>query len=186
MHGDTLIEFLQRALEARVLHGAVSEDSVTLTEEDPKGRMEVTIDAIDMPFVVVKPQQVGHLGCTRGREMRWVCDYLVICGSSGQRCSAVFVELKKTLGPRSRATEQLRRSLPLLRYLEALYAVDSGTSEVPANVGYVVFYERGVRLDKQITRGGQVARKLKHRGIEAWALMVPGPFRLGQLPVSYA
>ena len=177
---ETLIGFLGRVLTTGVVHVANPDDSVTLVEEDPNGRMEVTVDAIEEPFVVVKPQQMSHLACTTGPKIRWVCDYLIIL-----RCEdhlrAVFVELKKTFRYGSNAPEQLRRSLPLLRYLEAIYSVDSQTPEDRTKVAYAVVYERGPRLDKQVTRPKRKLELMSHENIDIVTLLGSGPFGIEEM-----
>jgi len=166
---ETLVEFLQRVLAPGVVHPANADDSVTLVEDDPNVFMEVAVSAIEGPFIVVRPQQMGHLTCTRGKRIRWVCDYLIILGC-GDECSAVFVELKKTFGYRNKAPEQLRRSLPLLRYLEALYSVESRRTDEPARVAYAVVYEKGRRFNKQGTRPMPYPEMVRHEQIDVAAL----------------
>ncbi len=177
---ETLVEFLQRVLTPGVLHPPNPDDSVTLVEDDPNVLMEVAVSTVEEPFIVIKPQQMSHLACTTGEKLRWVCDYLIILGYEG-RYSAVFVELKKTFGYRSRALEQLRRSLPLLRYLEALYSVESQRNDQPAEVVYAIVYETGRRFDKQGTRPRPYPEIVRHEDIDVAALSATRALRIPEL-----
>lgn len=88
----------------------------------------------------------------------------------GTQDSALFVELKKTLGDRATdGHEQLRRSLPILRYLETMCAIhfNAMASRRSALVRYALIGNRGSRrLDKQRVRARGAPRVEPYKGIQ--------------------
>ena len=87
--------------------------------------MEVALTVGDAE---VTPVHLAKFGVSRVADGPWKssCDYLLVCeAASGTH--VILVELKKTLAEEdSKAKEQLRRSLPVWRYPDALCLVEAG------------------------------------------------------------
>ncbi len=147
----TIGPLLRKMLDDKAL-GVREEDGVIVLEER-KAQMEVALTVGDAE---VTPVHLAKFGVSRVADGPWKssCDYLLVCeAASGTH--VILVELKKTLAEEdSKAKEQLRRSLPLWRYLDALCLVEAGGSrdgDIP--VSYVAVFERAaLRFRKQTAR----------------------------------
>ena len=86
------------------------------------------------------------------------CDYALFV-SRDDREEALLIEMKKTRKNHSSPFAQLRQSVPILEYLDALARIealpdDDPAKTTPVKIHYAVLYERdGRNLDKQPTRG---------------------------------
>lgn len=126
-------------------------DTVFLVEKDDNVDMTVEIIGVPETVVIVLPQEVKHLQCLARRGLKYICDYLLLF-QSDDRCHAIFVELKKTLTDEDRPREQLRRTLPLFRYILSVFNVDSGSMlpESRFEVNYFLFGQQpNPHWDKQ-------------------------------------
>ena len=95
---------------------------------DAKMCFEVT--NLPISSTVVKIGLLNHLAGVRDdiRELKSICDYLLVIPNENQnQWSAVLIEMKKTLmgekKPEKKPKEQLRRSIPVVKYLESLCAI---------------------------------------------------------------
>ena len=80
-----------------------------------------------------------------------ICDYILI-NEGADDCEVVMVELKSTLQKRQDGLEQLRRSLPIAKYLLAVCEVESQRTW-PCRFRYALVAEKRTnRLDKQPIR----------------------------------
>ena len=124
--------------------------SKALTQPAPEGYvrlrqakvMEVEVGDLRPDVTVIALEKLGRLSGLKRGEWLQTCDYLLVFSQGGQN-HAVFVELKKTLDEeRSKAMEQLRRSLPLLDYLLSVCKIhfDGATSRIA--VRYLLIGER--------------------------------------------
>ena len=59
----------------------------------------------------------------RGRSWNKICDYMLVDEGAAD-CAITMVELKTTLQNRSEGLEQLRRSLPMAKYLLTVCEVE--------------------------------------------------------------
>ncbi len=71
--------------------------------------------------VAVRVDAIQHLKALASKDrLKLVCDYLLVGGADGDAdTQAMLLELKRTVGYDSKPREQLRRSLPILRYLQS-------------------------------------------------------------------
>ena len=150
----------------RQLAAILKEDLVDLAEKggcislrERSAKMQVEIARLPWPMAAVCIEHVRHLpGLREAGYLRKICDYLLIFEIEND-VHAVFVELKKTSTNKQEPKEQLRRSLPILKYLLTACRIEHGfaLNESPVMVRYLIIFERG-RLDKQPVRPGPAAR----------------------------
>lgn len=121
---------------------------------DRQSGMEVEVRSEGWAVTVVSLQRAGHPNLVRAPAWKALCDYLLMCEREDRR-RVVLVELKRTFSDDSKPLEQLRRSLPLWRYLEAAGSVEDESAErAPAiPVRYAAIYaRRSERLPKTASR----------------------------------
>lgn len=166
MTEKSLTRFLGNVLEEKYRERPNLDGELKLVE--PKEDMAVHLQCVEEAVVVVKLEKFGHGGRGRfvGRKnLTKICDYLIVA-DVGDGCHAVFVELKKTLdGQPGRALTQLRRSLPILCYLNAVHSLDYTDSVTPVEVGYLVVYERVKGLTKPPLRQSRLGTIHRHKNI---------------------
>ena len=166
MTEKSLARFLGNVLEERYRVRPDPNGEVELVEQ--KESMTARVQRVAESVVVVKLEKFGHGGQGRfaGRKnLTKICDYLVIADVDGG-CRAVFVELKKSLGDKPRgAMTQLRRSLPILCYLNAVHSLDCNDPVIPVEVGYLVVYEAMKGLTKPLLRQSRLGAVHRHRDI---------------------
>lgn len=116
--------------------------------------MEVTVTDLAPSATIIALSKTSHLSVlqqTAGADWNKICDYLLIHEGDG-KCRATLVELKSTLQRKSEALEQLRRSLPMVRYLLSVCSIEADADWDPT-VAYALIAERQTnRIDKQPTR----------------------------------
>lgn len=166
MTEKSLTRFLGNVLEEKYRERPDPNGEVELIE--PKEGMAVQVQCSDDSVVFIKLEKFGHGGQGRfaGRKnLTKICDYLVVADVD-DGCRAVFVELKKTLDDKpGRAMTQLRRSLPILCYLNAVHSLDCTDSVIPVEVGYLVVYEAMRGLIKPLLRQSRLGAVHRHRDI---------------------
>lgn len=156
---------LKQILADNALVSRTSSDSMILQEMNI---MAVEVAAIPPDVTAVNIYQIGSLKGLRNSECKKTCDYLLVCKAEGMD-HAILVELKKTLREDKKGMEQLRRSLPLLKYLRSVCRIHcNGETHRPTlNVRYVLIGTKNqLRIDKQHVRPGQGIEKENYKGIE--------------------
>ena len=136
--------------------------------EEKEASMTIEIKGTPADVEVIHLKNCDHLLLLRdGNECRRICDYLLMYNSDGES-RIIFIELKKTLNSHH-YKEQLRRSLPILKYLLSVYAVhyEIGINEI-SNVKYILIAERNkARVHKPPLKESSLQPPLiKHKGIE--------------------
>lgn len=130
--------------------------------------MTVTVAGIPEDAVVIAMEAIGRFSGIKNGPWTKASDYLVVF-HDGAQDGALFVELKKTLiEGATDGREQLRRSLPILRYLETMCAIDVNAmaNGRPALVRYALIGNRGSgRLDKQRVRARDAPRVDRYKDI---------------------
>lgn len=109
------------------------------------------VPSTSMVISLQRESQYSILREAQGKSWRKICDYVLVDeGTDG--CEVVMVELKKTLQKRSEGLEQLRRSLPIAKYLLTVCEVELRRSW-RCQFSYALIAEKRTnRLDKQVTR----------------------------------
>ena len=114
--------------------------------------MKVEVAGVPSGVTAIDMRRIGNLSGVKYGKWKQSCDYLLVCEFEGKDV-AVFVELKKTLGPdQKKGMEQLRRSLPLLEYLRSICRIHHGvkTDNSGVDTRYFLIGEKiSQRLDKQ-------------------------------------
>ena len=87
--------------------------------------MAVKLSGLAADTIAIRLDRTGMSGLRDG-PWKKCCDYLVVY-QAGDTTRALFVELKKSLSD-SDPFEQLRRSLPWLKYLRSMCEIESGSS----------------------------------------------------------
>ena len=163
------IRTLQRCLAAvlteTIRHDARTPDGdVVLTESrGAQPDMEVIVTDLAPSATIIALNRTSHLSVlqrTVGSAWNKICDYLLVDEQNGE-CRATLVELKSTLQRKGEAFEQLRRSLPMVRYLLSVCSIEADADWDPT-VAYALIAERQTkRLDKQRTRprAGRLGRE---------------------------
>ena len=112
------------------------------------------VTSLPISSTVVKIGSLQHLtGVKETGDLRKICDYLLVI-PTGNLWSAVLIEMKKTLDQKNKekGKEQLRRSIPVVKYLESLCAIQA-ERDWEVVMRYVVVAEKeSPRLDKGRTR----------------------------------
>lgn len=144
---------------------------------------ELSVTQMPSDVSVVDMDIVGHLpGVGRG-VLRRICDFLLV-SSSDSADQAVFVELKKTLRENKKGMEKLRRSLPILEYLDSscrIHHDDKKKDRSSPSVRYFLIGEQNsLRLDKQRLRPRPYVQTEKYKDIEVHTFL-GGRIRFDQL-----
>ena len=145
-----LATHLRKILAAKTLVTPKSEKQITLHEDSV---MEVQVAEVPPQFTAVDMRQIGSLSGLKSGSWMKICDYLLVF-NQGSRDYAIFVELKKTLyDDKTEGMEQLRRSLPYLKYLHSVCRLQFGSNLKEPIVKYIIVAERySRRFDKQRVR----------------------------------
>ncbi len=166
MNGDREVDIgscLRCVLEDDVLEAP---DATTLVLREPANDMRFEVTGVDESVLAIRLGRRCHPSILRDGRWKSICDYLLLV-PDGRRWWAVFIEMKKTLGADPHPREQLRRSLPFLRYLLSVCAIECG--DPPAfHERYLLVGERDAeRFDKQRVRIDPAAgpKRECHRGI---------------------
>ena len=150
-------------------------DKLILREKSRERKIVMELEVTDMPPDVTAihvEKLVGEMGSLSGIEDgRWKqkCDYLLVCEDQG-RDVAIFIELKKTLGlkQKEKGREQLRRSLPLLKYLCSICRIDQEMKPDESEVDerYFLIGEKDrLKLDKQPVKSGRALHEERYKSI---------------------
>lgn len=119
-----------------------------------RANMRVKVTATPPNVVAIKVDKIGHISALReepASDWNKRCDYALLY-DLGDRCGVVLVELKKTLSDTRVAAQQLRRSVPIIKYLLSVCEVERGRAW-PISFHYALIAEKQSRLlDKQRTR----------------------------------
>ena len=147
--------------------GPTQEGEVTLRER--QANMKITITGVSSTITTIRLSRTSHLSALASDgDGGWnqICDYLLI-DDLGDECRVILIELKKTLQDRTKAFEQLRRSLPMADYLLSVCGVELRTSWSRI-VSYVLIAEKQTnRIDKQRVRPQPALRSREpYDGIE--------------------
>ena len=133
--------------------------------------MQVQITHVPATAAVVSLGNVNQHPILRespGQSWRKICDYLLI-EEAADDCKIILVELKSSLQKRSEGLEQLRRSLPLAKYLLSVCEVELQRCWIE-EFKYALIAEKSTNyFDKQRIRPHAYAKspkKEKYEGIE--------------------
>lgn len=162
----SLGEILRSGIEASSVCRYAPGTSISLVES--QNTMEVVVDAEKWQVTAIRLPENCHPKFVTGRDWRLLCDYFLVC-ERGDDVQVVFVELKMTLNAshEEKALEQLRRSLPLWRYLRCAVAVDSSSGEtlsVPVRYA-AIFLRADERFAKQRVSGADRVHSREWHGI---------------------
>ena len=147
------------------LRSILSERSAVITSPDEKGlltlsedrgddlQMKVELRQVPSTTTAIRlPESTEHSILRQSRGALWLrsCDYLLI--DEGEReCRVAMVELKSDLHKDGRGLEQLRRTLPLAKYILSVCEVEL-RHKWHYRFNYVLIAEKSGRLDKRWTR----------------------------------
>ena len=139
---------------------------------EEKNVMKVAVTQMPSDVTVVDMDRVGHLPGVKDGELKQICDYLLVCECKDTD-HAIFVELKKTLKENKKGMEgmeQLRRSLPILKYLHSacqIHYYEAKTNRpTPAVRYFLIGTKNSSRIDKQRVRPQLGVEKEKYEDIE--------------------
>ena len=156
---------LKEILDGKVLVSSKPGGGMPLKQRNV---MEVEVLDMSPDAAVVNLQRIGSLSGLRGGPWNQRCDYLLI-DRDGSRERVLFVELKKSLTEdRTRALEQLRRSLPIWQYLRSICEIHSGAEAAGAETSVqfaLIGKKLGQRLDKQHVKSPPQVSVESHRDI---------------------
>ena len=145
-------------------------DSTTTLEE--KKVMKVEITKMPPEAVTTDLNKIGSLSGVKDGDRKKICDYLIVC-RNGNESIAILVELKKTLRDDRKGQEQLRRSLPLLKYLHLICRIESyqKTSEALTVRYFLIGEKNAARLDKQPVRSNPRIDIEHYRNIDVYTFV---------------
>ena len=128
--------------------------------------MKVEVLDLSPGAAVVRLDRIGSLSGLHDGIWKRSCDYMIV-SPSGDGVHVLFVELKRTLTDETAYLEQLRRSLPLLKYLLWICRIECRSDPGRLEVRYAVIAARGSpRLDKQPVRRPGSPQIKKYKDIE--------------------
>lgn len=161
-----LATHLKNILADKALVSPTADGSMILRE---RGVMELEVADIPSDTTIINMRRIGSLSGLKDGEWKQVCDFLVVF-KDGDKDYATFVELKKTLDEESKqkGMEQLRRSLPFLKYLRSVCELHYGAdSDEPGPIVWyaVVGSQISRKLDKQHVKAGKPLPSENHKGI---------------------
>ena len=126
---------------------------LTLSEERDDLQMEVEVRQAPSTTTAIRlPESTAHSILRRSKGGFWLrsCDYLLV--DEGEReCRVAMVELKSDLHKDGRGLEQLRRTLPLAKYILSVCEVEL-QYKWRHRFNYVLIAEKSGRLDKRRPR----------------------------------
>lgn len=164
---------LQAILQERAVAADADEHGVvTLSESRERGRssMRVQVSGVPSTATVVSLQRASQhpiLQDARGRSWNKICDYMLVDEGAAD-CAITMVELKTTLQNRSEGLEQLRRSLPMAKYLLTVCEVERRRSW-PCRFSYALIAEKRTnRLDKGRLRPSPELTATDYQGIKVF------------------
>ena len=141
--------------ETLIAAGPDNKGLVTLSERREKDRssMHVQVSNVPSTTTVVRLGKASQYPILRqpssGESWMKICDYILI-NEGADGCEVVMVELKSTLQNDKSGLEQLRRSLPIAKYLLAVCEVELRRSSWPCRFHYALLAEKRTNLlDKQ-------------------------------------
>ncbi len=140
--------FLRHILDLKALVTINGDGSLILRE---KGVMEVEVANTPSDVTAINLERLGSLSGLREGEWKRNCDYMLI-HEDRNTCVAILIDLKKTVHADGKPKVQLRWSLPILKYLCALYAISSASefsSEDTMLRYYIIGTKYNPRIDKQ-------------------------------------
>ena len=175
---------LESVLIEDVVEKPSKDQTITLQEKDANVDMEVKVVALSSPVTAIRMNRLSHLSVLREKgDLKKICDYLLVVESADE-IHAVFIELKKSLAQKGRASEQLRRSPPLLAYLLSVCKIEnSNIDTMRLNTNYFIIGEKSdERLDKGLVRidPNRMIEKERYKEIEI-ATSVKPSFTLDEL-----
>lgn len=134
--------------------------------------MDVSVTGVPADAIVVHVDKIGSPSGIKDGAWQRSCDYMIVF-RSGEQDGVLFVELKLTLRDgNTKGHEQLRRSRPILDYLNRMCAIHFETDPALPEVRYVLIGERGSsRLDKQRVRPGQVPQVEQYKDIAVTSVL---------------
>ena len=173
---------LESVLNEDVVETPSKDKTITLWEKNQDVDMEVKVVELSAPVTAIRMN--SHLSILREKgDLKKICDYLLIVKSDGG-IHAVFIELKKSLAQKGRASEQLRRSPPLLAYLLSVCKIeDNSIDTTRLNTNYFIIGEKSdERLAKQTMRisPNKMIEKEQYKEIEI-ATSTKTSFKLDEL-----
>ena len=170
---------LRQILHERVLESPTPDGSVTLRE---KSVMTVEVSGLGGDAVAVRlDQRLGSLSGIKEGPWKKQCDYVVV-SPAGSTVRVLFVELKKTLTDNSDGLEQLRRSLPWLKYLRTLCRIECDATLKNSAVRYALIAARGQqRFDKQHVKAGEPALTKSYKGLDITLRIVASSVEFSEL-----
>lgn len=118
---------------------------------DKRSGTRVRLLGLPARFTAVHIEGIGHVGKLndRGQEhrghLRRICDYLLVA-ESDDSTRVIFVELKETWSTGEKPRDQLRRSLPLLKYLRSVCEVeyDEMLDEGRLSMHYAIVFAKSI------------------------------------------
>lgn len=160
-----LANTLKKILVSKALVLPKMNSNIILQEENV---MTVEVAEIPSDIMAVDMRRVGCLSGMKEGNWKQICDYLIVF-NNGHKDFAIFVELKKTLyGDEAKGMEQLRRSLPYLKFLHSVCEIHAESE--PAKSKISVLYsligkQANNRLDKQRLRARNPLPSMNYKGI---------------------
>lgn len=141
-------------------------DSVGTVTLKERNVMLVQVSGLSQESVVIRPKKMALSSLENGPWEK-SCDYVIVT-QDGKIVRVLFVELKGTLNSNSdKGLEQLRRSLPRLKYLQSLCRIHCGEGPDRIEVRYALVAEKGSpRFDKQSVRSDGSPQTKLHKEIE--------------------
>ena len=135
-----------------------------------RGANTLTVTNLPISSAVVEIGCLQHLKGLKDGPWKQICDYLLVI-PTGNLWYAVLIEMKETLGhgQKEKGKEQLRRSIPVVKYLESLCTIQAEQRDWEVVMRYVVVAEKeSPRLSKERTRvadAGSPRSREKYKGI---------------------
>ena len=134
---------LQTILREEAVAPGPNDEGLVTSSEESGTSMHVQISHVPSTTTVVSLQQESQYSVLRkapGKSWRRKCDFILVDEDAGD-CKVVMVELKSTLGESQYGLEQLRRSLPMAKYILTACEVELQRSW-PCRFSYALIAEK--------------------------------------------
>lgn len=156
-----------------------------LWEHDENVDMKVKIVGVPDKLIAIRMEAISHMHVIKPGQRTKICDYILMADVD-DCVHMILIEMKKTYNeknPKRRAENQLRSSLPILKYIHCICFLEQTTSVISCltKTHYWVFCEKDYHsLDKQSTAGNPIERirSILYKNIEIKIYSAPQiPFR---------
>ena len=157
-----------------------------LWEHDENVNMSVQIVGVPDKLIAIRMEAISHMHVIKPGQRTKICDYILMADID-DCVHMILIEMKKVYNEKDskrRAENQLRSSLPILKYIHCICLLEQTASAISqlTKTHYWVFCEKdNYWLDKQFIAGNPIERirSIRYKDIDINIYPAPRiPFRM--------